>query len=199
MDLTVLKKYIPDSGIPFIEKWLSPYSFNLTIKNARKTKLGDYRKPVKGKPHEITVNGGMPQSLCFHVLTHEIAHLIAIDKNIFRINPHGEEWKKVFGTMILESIEVYEEDLRPIMIRFAINPKASFHADKHIYEYYYKLQNDGKTLLKEVNDLEFFKLNNLTFKKIKKLKTRYICKEIKTGKQFLISQFAPVDIIENNE
>jgi predicted SprT family Zn-dependent metalloprotease len=56
------------------------------------------------------------------VLTHELAHLIAFEKYGRRISPHGNEWKKL-SENAFESLEVYEEDLKPIIIKFSKSPK----------------------------------------------------------------------------
>jgi predicted SprT family Zn-dependent metalloprotease len=56
-----------------------------------------------------------------------LAHLIAFEKFGRRISPHGNEWKMTFK-MLLESLEVYEDDLKPIIIKFSKSPKANFMA-----------------------------------------------------------------------
>ena len=43
--------------------------------------------------------------------THELAHLLAFEKYGRKISPHGEEWKSTFREMLIESIEIYKEDL----------------------------------------------------------------------------------------
>lgn len=192
IDYSKLIPHIPIQAISFIQKWLSPYWFHLVIKKPRITKLGDYRIPIKGMPHIITVNSGMPKSLCFLTLTHEIAHLRAFDIYSKNIMPHGKEWKKIFSEMISESIEVYEEELKELLFEYKRNPKASFYADKKLSEYFIRMQNPNALLLKDLCLNALFEINNKFFYKSKKSKTRYICIEKKTGKRYLIAENAPV-------
>ncbi|MDR2121966.1 MAG: transcription elongation protein SprT [Flavobacteriaceae bacterium] len=191
-DYSKLDPYISEKAIGYVEKWLQPYWFHLIIKNPRGTKLGDYRLPVKGAPHKITINAGMPQSLCFLTLTHEIAHLIAFDIYSPQISPHGREWKKVFSEMILTSLDVYEEELKILLKNYARNPKAGFYADKDLSEYFVRRQNPDILLLKDWEYKKLFKVNNKIFYKLERVKTRYICIEQKTGKKYLIRENTPI-------
>ncbi len=194
-DYSRLSPYISEKAIGFVEKWLQPYWFHLTIKNPRNTKLGDYRFPAKGNPHKITINAGMPPSLCFLTLTHEIAHLIAFDLYSTRILPHGKEWKKVFSEMILESLDVYEEEVKLFLIKYAKNPKASFYADKNLSEYFIRQKEPNKLLLKDLEYKKEFKIDNKIFYKLERVKTRYICIEKRTDKKYFITGNAPVEEI----
>ncbi|MGM5631679.1 transcription elongation protein SprT [Apibacter raozihei] len=199
IDYSKLSVHINDKAIFFIEKWLHPYWFYLIIKNPRDTKLGDYRYPMKGTPHKITINAGMPPSLCFLTLTHEIAHLIAFDQYSRSILPHGKEWKSVFSSLLFESIEVYEADLKILIMKYAKNPKASYYADKDLSEYFNRLQNPNQLLLKDLKHNYPFKIKNRTFFKLEKAKSRYICIEEKTNKKYLIDGNAPIEEVNYYE
>lgn len=196
VDYSKLISHIPKDAIIYIEKWLNPYWFHMVIKKPRSSKLGDYKVPIEGKPHIITVNSGMSKSLCFLTLTHEIAHLKAFDIYSKRILPHGKEWKKIFSEMIFESIDVYEEELKLLLADYMLNPKASFYADRKLSEYFIKKQNPNALLLKDLKLNTLFKINNKCFYKSKKSKTRYICIEKNTGRKYLIAENAPVTEID---
>lgn len=200
IDYSKLIPHISLEAVSFIEKWLSPYYFYLIIKNPRETKLGDYRFPKKGDPHKITINAGMPKSLCFLTLTHEIAHLISFDLFGIRIQPHGKEWKKVFSELIRESITVYEAESQYYLLKYAKKPKASFYADKELSEYFIRLQNPKALLLKDLEFNKWFKINNKVFLKLEKIKTRYICMEKLTKKRYFITGNALIEeIIEDDK
>jgi hypothetical protein len=51
-------------------------------------------------------------------------------------------------------------------------------------------------LLNEIPVNKKFKVNNKTFIVKKKLRTRYLCKEVFTGKDYYISGLAEVDIVD---
>lgn len=199
MDYSKLLPHIPEKGVFFIDKWLSPYWFHLIIKNPRETKLGDYRFPLRGQPHKITINAGMPKSLCFLTLTHEIAHLIAYDLHSKNILPHGQEWKRVFSDMILESIEVYEEDLRKYIFKYAQNPKGNFYADRNISEYFLRKKDNNVLLIKDLEYNQPFVFKEKIYYRLEKRKTRYLCIESETHKKYLITENAPVQSVENEQ
>ena len=118
MSVSVLEKFLPENTLPFLKKWFGDYPCHLKITKNRNSKLGDYRK-LPDKSHQITVNGTLEPQLFFFVLTHELAHLIAFEQFGRRISPHGTEWKNTFREMLLESINVYQEDLKPIILKFS--------------------------------------------------------------------------------
>lgn len=165
----------------------------LKIKNARDTKLGDYKKSQG--THQITLNYGMHKELSFLTLTHEIAHMHAFQKYGSKIKPHGQEWKHVFTGLILESVDLYSKDFQPILLDFAKNPRAGFYSYQPIVEYFHLVENEEVILLKNIAVGVKFRLKNKIFKKGDKRKIRYICTELKTGKKYTIHPLAPVDEI----
>ena len=195
MNISPLNPFIPENSLVFIEKWLKPYSFIIKIKRERRNKLGDYRKPLANHPHVISVNNNMSKELCLLTLTHEIAHLIAFDLNkTKRILAHGLEWKRVFSDMILDTIQLYPNELQVLLKKYAQNPKAGFFSDKNLAHYFLQLDNPEVLTLKDIEEGKEFILRNKIFIKGKKNKIRYICQEKLTGKKYLISPVAPIQI-----
>jgi hypothetical protein len=80
------------------------------------------------------------------VLTHELAHMIAFEKYGRRISPHGNEWKETFRNMLLESLEIYDEDLKPIIVKFSKSPKANFMASPDLVRYFHTEKQDDSLL-----------------------------------------------------
>lgn len=188
-----LDEYIIPGGRTFINKWCEGYPVHLKIKNARNTKLGDYRRMRNG--HQITLNYGMHKELSFLTLTHEIAHMHAFVKFGRNIKPHGYEWKKTFSELILESLFIYSEDLQPILIDFARNPRAGFYAYAPLVAYF---QTDEEKKTPQLQDLPHqatFRIKNKIFKKGNKRKIRYLCTEIATGRKYTIHPLAQIDEI----
>ena len=118
MSINVLEQFLPENTLPFLQKWFGDYPCHLKITKNRNSKLGDYRK-LPDKSHQITINGTLEPQLFFFVLTHELAHLIAFENFGRKISPHGMEWKQTFREMLQESINVYQEDLKPIILKFS--------------------------------------------------------------------------------
>lgn len=188
-----LNQYLIPGGLAFINKWCKGYAVQLKIKNARNTKLGDYRKLKDA--HQITLNYGMHKELSFLTLTHEIAHMHVHEKFGNHVKPHGKVWKHTFSNLILESLNLYSAELQPILIEFAKNPRAGFYAYQPLTAYFHSNNNSIVTVLKDLPADTIFRMKNKIFKKGKKRKIRYLCTEVATGKKYSVHPLAPIDEI----
>ena len=186
-----LNKYLIPGALDFINKWCKDYPITLIIKDARITKLGDYRKD--GNRHKITLNYGLDKELSFHILTHEIAHMHVREKYGRSIKPHGIEWKNAFTTLILESLHLFEPKLQQILFEFAKNPRAGFYSYAPLTQYFQLKENPEKLFLKDLPKDAVFKSSGRIFKKGNKRKIRYICTDLSTGKKYSIHPLAPID------
>ena len=191
MSVTVLEKFLPENALSYLKVWFGSYACHLKITKNRNSKLGDYRK-LPDKSHQITVNGTLEPQLFFFVLTHELAHLIAFEKFGRRISPHGTEWKQTFREMLLESINVYQEDLRPIIQRFSKSPKANFMASPELVKYFHKENPDGSVFIEKLVAGEKFSFKNEIFLIEETAKKRYLCKNINNGKKYYFKNLAQV-------
>lgn len=192
MELSVLEKYIPSDATLILRKWLSGHSVHIRITRDRHSKLGDYRKNRDGS-HQITVNGTLPEELFFFVLTHELAHLMAFHHYGFRIAPHGAEWKHVFRTMLMESLEVYTETLQEILQRFSKSPKANFLASPELVKYFYAdAQEEAFIFVENIPQGHCFEYRSKQYIIEGKRKKNYLCKEIESGKQYVFSPLVQV-------
>ena len=60
------------------------------VKKSRSSKYGDYRPPLKGSNHLITINYDMNKYAFLITLVHEIAHLTNWNKHKDKVKPHGD-------------------------------------------------------------------------------------------------------------
>ena len=193
MSINTLEQYLPDHTFPFLKKWFSDYYIHIKITKNRNSKLGDYRK-MPDKSHQITVNSTLDKQLFFFVLTHELAHLIAFEKFNYRISAHGKEWKNTFAEMLLESIGVYTDDLKPIILKFSQNPKANFMASPEIVRYFYIENPEDDFIFIEdllINDQFRYKGEDYTL--LEKKKKLYLCINTKNSKKYLFRPLAKVE------
>ena len=186
-----LNKYLIPGALEFVNEWCAGYAVHLEIKNARETKLGDYRK-MHGR-HHITLNYGLDSELSFHILTHEIAHMHARVKYGNSIQPHGKEWKRIFAGLILQTLHLYEPEFQLILKDFARNPRAGYYAYQPLVNYFQMKENPERVSLKDLPEGAVFKSGRKIFKKGNKRKIRYICTDLKTGKKYSVHPLAPVD------
>lgn len=191
-----LNQYLIPGALDYINQWCDGYSVDLIIKNARATKLGDYKR-INNR-HQITLNHGLDKALSFHILTHEIAHMHAREKYNRRIKPHGNEWKTIFSELIIETLHLFESDLQPILKDFAKNPRAGYYSYRPLATYFHKKENENLILLQDLNQGAIFRIKDKIYQKGEKRKIRYLCKNLASGKQYAVHPLAPInEIIED--
>ena len=197
MSIKVLEKFLPENALPYLKIWFGSYPCHLKITKNRNSKLGDYRK-LPDKSHQITVNGTLEPQLFFFVLTHELAHLIAFEKYGRRISPHGAEWKQTFREMLLESLTVYADDLRPIIQKFSKSPKANFMASPDLVKYFHRPEEDDEqTFIENLKKGELFEYKKEIFVIEETTKKRYLCRNLKSGLKYKVNTLARVRKIDN--
>ena len=121
-----LFNYIPKSSHSLLSDLIGSEKLIIKIVNSRKTKHGDFRSLVNGK-YQITVNKTNNKYRFLITLIHELAHF-RINKSYGNsVNPHGNEWKKMYKYLMLpflNNLIFPDEILRSLAIHM-INPKAS--------------------------------------------------------------------------
>jgi SprT protein len=193
MSIHSLEKYLPPNTLHYLKIWFADYYIHIKVTRNRNSKLGDYRK-LPNHSHEITINSTLVPQLFFFVLTHELAHLIAFEKYGRKISPHGNEWKETFRHMLLQSISVYEEDLRPVIIQFSKSPKANFMASPDLVKYFHiEKQEDSLTFIEELEKGDFFMYRNEKYLLEGLIKKNYLCKNLATGRKYSFKPLARVE------
>lgn len=190
-----LNAHIPPGGLPFISDWLEEVPIVIKIKNTRRTKLGDYKFDRQSNRHQISINKELDTYAFFFVLTHEIAHLKVNQKFGTKVKSHGNEWKIIFGNMLIQTLEVYTEELKPFILNHARSPKASVGADKFLFQKLFLNEIHREKLVENIQENQKFRIGKRIFQRGSKRKIRYLCKELKTGRLFLVNGQAIVDEI----
>ncbi len=193
MSIQSLEKYLPPNTLPYLKIWFADYYIHIKITKNRDSKLGDYRK-LPDNTHEITLNSTLVPELFFFVLTHELAHLIAFEKYGRRISPHGNEWKETFRQMLLQSLEVYEEKLRPVIVKFSRSPRANFMASPELVRYFHiEKQDDRLVFIEKLQKGDFFMYRNEKYLLEGLIKKNYLCKNLATGRKYSFKPLARVE------
>jgi SprT protein len=200
----ILRKYIPESAVNTIAEWIYAFDFKLKVKKSRTSVYGDYRPPVKGQNHQITINFDLNKYAFLTTLVHEIAHLSAWKKHGNKIQSHGAEWKHEYRILLRPFLNesVYPADVIAALNEYLRNPAASVCTDRKLFKTLNKY-NTAKTdfiLLEDIPIHSAFLTNeNETFIKNKKLRTRYLCTKIATKQEYLFHGLAQVKPIKENE
>lgn len=196
---TVLERYLPPQAVNYcVSQWeVFPFHFKVTKK--RESKLGDYRYEYHEKKHSITVNGDLNPFTFLVTYLHEVAHLRTQLQFGSRVKPHGEEWKTEFQKLL---IPVMSEDIFPPPVLTALhkylrNPKASSCTDINLLKALRAFDEGNRlTFLSDVKMGVTFKFNKKYFVKENILRTRALCREVKSGRRFYIPEAAEVEVVQ---
>lgn len=196
----ILEKYIPQEAAALVAEWIYRYDFKLKIKRSRSTKYGDYRPPLPGKNHQITVNNDLNRFSFLLTLVHEIAHLTAHEKFGRQAAPHGREWKHEFKILMQPffAMQVFPEDVKAAVNRYLRNPAATSCSDLQLQRVL-KRYNDSQDGL-HLEDLppgSLFEYRGRFFRKGAQRRKRFECREEQGRKTFLFSPLTPVELPEN--
>lgn len=193
MSILLLEKYLPENTLPHLKKWFGVHVIHIKITKGRKSKLGDYRK-MPDKSHQITINATLQPQLFFFVLTHELAHLLAFHQYGYRISPHGAEWKNTFRIMLLESLPIYNDDLKAIILRFSKSPKASFTASPDLVKYFHiEDYEDESSYIEDLSVGDSFIYRKKAYFIEEKRKKNYLCVNLDTEKRYIFKPLARVE------
>lgn len=194
-----LKKYLPEPSIKYCyDLWQqNPFQFKITRK--RNTKLGDYRYISSQKHHVISVNHNLNPYSFLITYIHEVAHLFAFIKYGRKIAPHGTEWKHTFQQLLYPVLNemVFPTDVLSVLKKHMINPHASSQSDMNL-ALVLKKYDDNYGFLTPLADVSMgvtFIFNKRLYEKEHTRRTRAVCKELATGRKFLISEVAMVEKI----
>ena len=201
--ITTFSKFVPPTMAHIPEKLLADSSVHFKIVKGRKSKWGDFRpKNSKGKP-QITVNGDLNPYAFLITTLHEFAHLHTFQTYGFRASPHGLEWKENFSKLIALILD--HPDL-PASIRTALSKsynaiKASSCTDIHLSRTLATFDNDttGLVPLENLTKNSKFALNNRTFQKGNKRRTRFECIELSSNRTYLVHLMAKVKPLHDGE
>ncbi|MDO4880964.1 MAG: SprT-like domain-containing protein [Capnocytophaga sp.] len=197
----ILYKYLPkESVIPCFEL-IKNLGIFLKIVNERQSRHGDYQRLPDGT-HKITINASLNKYQFLMTLIHEIAHLVAITKYGRQIKPHGNEWKHTYQALMKPFLrpEIFPSELLSYLVIHFQNPSASSDTDVHL-SLAMRQYDEGERIKYYVFELpqnSYFQTDDgRIFQKGEKKVKRYECKEVKTGKKYVIQPHALVERIEN--
>lgn len=197
--LDYLCRYIPSPAAVIVLEYLHQYKVHLTITRERKTVLGDYRHATQYQAHRISVNGNLNPYAFLITLVHELAHLVTFTQYGNRVQAHGKEWKTLYAILLSEFLKegVFPPDIQQAIRQSLHDLPASSCADEGLMRVLrkYDRNNEGMVLVEDLPEGQLFDIGEgRIFKKGKKLRKRYQCLEIKTGKTYLFSPIYEVKI-----
>lgn len=190
--LEALKQFLPEGTFEMVSTYLYTHRIHLTVTRERSSVLGDYRNAVHGKNHRISVNGNLNPYAFLYTLIHEIAHLLVFDRYGHRVASHGREWKHIFSLLLKEFLaeDVFPADIRAAIAASLSNPAASSCAEDGLLRVFrrYDKGKEDMVFVEEVEQDGLFAIkDNRIFRRGPKIRKRYKCVEVKTGREYLFS------------
>lgn len=193
----VLSKYLPEDFVDQVTDLLIKHTVHFKIVKPRKTKLGDFRVNGPNDKPQITVNGDLNPYAFLVTTLHEFAHLLSFQEYGPRIAPHGPEWKQTYRELLYPVLEsnALPDRLKKALEHSILHMKASSSNDLQLQRVLltFDERDDNMTTLESLEKNSTFALNGRIFLKGKLRRTRYLCTEIRSGRQFLISALAQVE------
>ena len=198
--LQQLNTYLPEGSFDDVLYYLQHYKVHLTITRERQSVLGDYRNAHSGNNHRISVNGNLNQYSFLITLLHELAHLFTYERHGHRVQAHGTEWKNEYSKILAQFLlkKIFPDDIQKALLKTLQNPAASSCADTSLLRvlHRYDEKKEGITLVENLPDGSLFKLKDeRVFKKQERIRKRYRCVEVATGKVYLFSPVYEVEAV----
>ncbi len=203
--VTLLDIFSEKSVHEFVESLLKTTP-NITIRIVppRNTKYGTMSFSTTQQRYIITLNSDLTPLFCFYVFLHEFAHVLTHKFQKKQEKPHGKVWQQYFFMLLKQAIDknLFPENIKRTIIEQLLNNNVySKHRDFAVKQSMtQRSENQTSTIyLKDLTPNQTFVALNRTFRVVKKLRTRFVCKDLKDHKQYLISGYLPVDLIGTNQ
>ncbi|TMI86357.1 MAG: hypothetical protein E6H10_00190 [Bacteroidetes bacterium] len=195
-----LQKFLPPGTYDPVLQYLQHYKVHLTVARERKSILGDYRHRTYFANHRISVNGNLNKFSFVITLLHELAHLLTFEQFGNKVLSHGREWKTIYGGLLHQFVQnnIFPEDIQKELLTSLRNPAATSCAEDGLIRVLRKYDDPGThhRLVEEIHENGIFRCNDgRVFKKGEKMRKRFKCTEVKTGRVYLFSPVYEVEIM----
>lgn len=198
--MEAIKKFIPAPAAQPVLDYLQHYKVHLTVTRDRKSVLGDYRHATLYKAHRISVNGSLNPYNFLITLIHELAHLVTFIRFGNRVSPHGAEWKTTYAELLKGFLtrEIFPDEILKALSLSLHDLPASSCSDDNLMRVLKKYDHgeNGLVMVEQLPEGRLFDIGKgKIFKKGKKLRKRFQCVEVETGKVYLFSPLYEVKIV----
>lgn len=198
-----VKPYVPQGTELMVAQMIIENKIHVTITKHRATKLGDYRPPVNGKGHRITLNKSLNQYSFLITFIHEVAHLTCWTQYQNKVAPHGREWKEHFKKQMHPFLmqDIFPERVKNALKNYMQNPAASSCADVDLLKALQEHQpEDGLLNLEELDEHQIFELDgNKVFQKGPRERKRYRCLNLINKRYYFVNALARVRPVPPND
>ncbi len=191
-------EYIPPAARAYCTSVSRRYTFTLVLKKSRTSKLGDFRHDRSKGSYTISINKNLNPYQFLLTFLHELAHLQVALAYPRSAKAHGPEWKKAFKELMQPVLqeEIFPQPLITVLQHHMRNPRAAAGSDPKLWNALqaYNRQPPGRQLA-SLTDGDKFIFRNKQFNRVEKKRTRFLCREAKTRRLYLIPGIAEVELL----
>lgn len=162
------------------------------------SKLGDYRWPRPDHTfHEISINGNLNPYFFLWVFLHEAAHLETHLK-YKDVQPHGHEWQEEYRQLLIAHANLFPPEVQPFLKKYTRRIPLSHPVAKEIEAALHRYNADFDPDLLTLDQLavgDQFRLKNkpdLLFETLEKRRTRWLCRDLTSHRQYLVNGSAEI-------
>jgi len=190
--------YIPLSAQPYCKTLRAQYDFKFILKRSRLTKLGDFRVNRASGEYSVSVNRDLNPYQFLITFIHELAHLKVAEDHPRSAKSHGQEWKMAFKELLHPVLTetVFPEPLYSVLKKHMLNPKAAAGSDPKLWNALKEFDDEKESCqLNSLEDGSSFIFRKKQFTRVRKRRTRILCKEVTSRRLYLIPGIADVEVI----
>jgi len=194
---SILEQHIPAPAVAYCFQLWQENNFQLKLRSKRVSKLGDFScRP--GKAPRITINRDSHPFVFLITYVHEVAHLVVHEQSGWSQAPHGTGWKQAFRDLFqpILTTDVFPSDLLGVLQKHLTNPRASTASDSSLNRVL--CQHDQRsrqlTYLLDIPEGSRFGIRGRWFIKGQQKRTRVVCQELATRRNYLVPMHAPVEL-----
>lgn len=190
--------YIPLSAQPYCKILRARYDFKFILKRSRLTKLGDFRVNRASGEYSVSVNRDLNPYQFLITFIHELAHLKVAEDHPRTAKSHGHEWKNAFKELLQPILtdNVFPDPLFSVLKKHMLNPKAAAGSDPKLWNALKGFDyNQESYQLNSLEDGTSFIFRKKQFTRVRKRRTRILCKEVVSKRLYLIPGIADVEVI----
>jgi SprT protein len=193
---------LPAGLLPHVAPLIAGHRVTIRLSRPRRSKLGDHRPPGRGIPHHrITVNDNLNPYAFLTTLLHEIAHVTTWEKLRLRgrrYPPHGREWKREFAKILEPAVAggMLPDDITAALAAYMQNPAAASCSDRGLMLALarYDRGADDRPRVEELETGAVFRVDNgLVFRLHRRLRSRFQCFELSSGREYRVHGLCRVD------
>lgn len=198
--LAILEQHLPEQAVAYCLQLWKEKPFNLKLTKSRQTKIGDFTCRNDAAHPRITLNHDLNLYTFLITYIHEVAHLHVFLQYGHRVEPHGEHWKGEFQKLLTPVLlpEIFPDAILIPLSRHMQNPKASSFADTELTKALRTFDESihSSIILSDLPEGSIFHLHGRYFTKGQLRRTRILCKEVKSKRQYLVPADALVSDVQ---